>query len=339
MKLDAMLLGPDLGTVGAVAAEKEAQGYDGLLVAEIKRDPFLPLAVALGHTSNLELGTCIAVALPRSPMHLAQLGHDLQTFSGGRFILGLGSQIRAHIEQRFSADWAPPLPRMRELVQAIRAIWACWNNGVPLRFEGKFYQHTLMAPYFDPGPTGFGPPRVFLAAVGEAMSGLAGEVGDGLFVHSFTTPRYLQEVTIPALERGLRKARRSRADLEVSLPLLMVTGDNERQMEEARVAVRQELAFHGSTPAYRRVLDMHGWGALHDELKPLSKQGRWKTMASLISDEVLDAFAVQGSPVEIAAQVEQRYGGLIDRVALYAPYPRTAQLSTAAVDAFSALPA
>jgi probable F420-dependent oxidoreductase len=337
MKLDAMLLGPDLSTVGPVAAEKERHGYDGLLVAEIQRDPFLPLAVALGHTTSLELGTCIAVALSRSPMHLAQLGHDLQTFSGGRFILGLGSQIRAHVEQRFGADWSPPLPRMRELVQAIHAIWACWNDGVPLRFEGKFYQHTLMPPYFNPGPTGFGPPRVFLAAVGEAMSTLAGEVGDGLFVHSFSTPRYLQEVTLPAVERGLRKARRARTEMEVSLPVLTVTGENDEQMEKARAAVRNEIAFHGSTPAYRPVLDVHGWGALHEDLKPLSKQGRWQAMARLISDEVLDAFAVQGSPTDVAAQVESRYGGLIDRVALYAPYRQHPRLSAETVDAFRTL--
>ena len=310
----------DLATTGARACRMEALGYDGIFTAETQHDPFLPLVLAAEHTERLELGTAIAVAFPRSPMHLAHLGHDLQRFSEGRFILGLGAQIKAHIEKRFSSTFSHPAARMREIILAVRAIWDCWEHDEPLRFEGEFFRHTLMTPFFNPGPTGYGPPRVFLAAVGERMTEVVGEVADGMFVHGFTTQKYLRETTVPALGRGLAKAGRSRADVELACPVFMVTGENDEEREAAEKAVRGQIAFYGSTPAYRPVLDAHGWGDLQAELNALSKRGRWEEMGNLITDEVLDAFAVVGRLQELPALAVARYGDLLDRVSFYAPY-------------------
>jgi probable F420-dependent oxidoreductase len=310
----------DLAAVPAAAREVEAAGYDGAWSAETSHDPFLPLLLAAEHTEALELGTGIAVAFPRSPMHLAVVGHDLQAYSKGRFLLGLGSQIKPHIEKRFSATWTKPAARMRELILAMRAIWDCWNNGTQLDFRGDFYTHTLMTPFFNPGPNAYGTPRVFLAAVGARMTEVAGEVCDGLLAHGFTTEAYLRETTLPALERGLEKSGRTRDDFQISLPVFVVTGANDEQVANADRGVREQIAFYGSTPAYRGVLETHGWGDLQDELNGLSKQGQWAEMGKRIDDDVRDAFAVVGEPEEIPALIRKRYGDLIDRVSFYAPY-------------------
>lgn len=320
MKVDGMLMAADLGTMAERARQMEALGYDGLLTAETQHDPFFPLLLAAEHTERLELGTCIAVAFPRSPVHLAHVGHDLQAYSKGRFILGLGSQIKAHIEKRFSAPFSRPAARMRELILATRAIWRCWEEGEPLRFEGEFYRHTLMTPFFNPGPSGYGPPRVFLAAVGEHMTEVVGEVADGMFVHGFTTERYLRQTTLPALERGLARSGRTRSDVELSYGVFMVTGEGDAELEEADASVRRQIAFYGSTPAYRPVLEAHGWGELQEELNGLSKRGEWVEMGKLVTDEILDAFAVSGKPEELPGIVAARYGDLVDRLAFYAPY-------------------
>ncbi len=312
---------PDLDSVPDAARAAEAAGYDGAWAAETSHDVFLPLLLAAEHTERLELGTGIAVAFPRSPMHLAVMGHDLQGYSKGRFLLGLGSQIKAHIEKRFSATWTKPAARMRELILATRAIWDCWNGGTKLDFRGDFYTHTLMTPFFNPGPNPYGPPKVFLAAVGARMTEVAGEVCDGLLAHGFTTEAYLRETTLPALERGLDKAAgRSRADFEISLPVFVVTGVNEDQMAKADRSVREQIAFYGSTPAYRGVLETHGWGDLQDELNALSKQGEWAEMGHRIDDDVLDAFAVVGEPEAVPGLIRRRYGDIVDRVSFYAPY-------------------
>jgi probable F420-dependent oxidoreductase len=310
----------ELGAVPEAAREVEAAGYDGAWSAETSHDVFLPLLLAAEHTETLELGTGIAVAFPRSPMHLAVVGHDLQAFSKGRFLLGLGSQIKPHIEKRFSATWTKPAARMRELILAMRAIWDCWNNGTKLDFRGDFYTHTLMTPFFNPGPNGYGTPKVFLAAVGARMTEVAGEVCDGMLAHGFTTEAYLRETTLPALERGLERSGRTRADFQISLPVFVVTGTNEEQMANADRGVREQIAFYGSTPAYRAVLETHGWGDLQDELNSLSKQGEWAAMGERIDDDVRDAFAVVGEPEEIPGLIRKRYGDLIDRVSFYAPY-------------------
>ena len=320
MKVDGGIPGSGIEEIVRVAAELEAVGYDGGLTAETNHDPFLPLVIAGEHTERLELGTSIAVAFSRNPMTLAAIGHDLQTLSNGRFRLGLGSQIKAHIEKRFSMPWSHPAPRMRELILAIRAIWACWNEDEKLEFRGDFYQHTLMTPFFNPGPCPGGPPPIQLAAVGELMTEVAGEVADGLILHGFTTEKYVREVTLPSLERGFAKAGKQRSDFEISGPLFVVTGTNDEQFEKARDGTKQQIAFYGSTPAYRGVLEIHGWGDLQDDLNRLSKQGKWVEMGDIITDDMLEAFAVIAEPEDIPKALLARYGDIVDRVMFYAPY-------------------
>lgn len=321
MKVDSGLMGMQLGEMGERAKELEALGYDGLMTAETSHDPFLPLAVAAEHTKRIELQTGIAVAFARSPMTTANTAWDLNYYSQGRMILGLGSQIQAHITKRFSMPWSHPAARMREFVLAMRAVWDSWQHGTKLDFRGDFYQHTLMTPFFNPGPNEWGAPRVFLAAVGEMMTEVAGEVCDGIIIHGFTTERYVREVTMPAIERGLAKAGRARADFQVSGPLFVVAGTNEQERAAAEAATKQQIAFYGSTPAYRGVLELHGWGDLQPELNALSKQGKWVEMGNLITPDILDAFAVVADePETIADQLAARYAGIVDRCSFYAPY-------------------
>ena len=320
MKVDGGLPGVGIDEISRVAQELEDVGYDAAMTAETNHDPFLPILVAAEHTERLELGTGIAVAFARSPMTLANIGYDLQAYSKGRFRLGLGSQIKPHIEKRFSMPWSHPAARMRELVLAVRAIWACWNEGAKLDFRGEFYRHTLMTPFFDPGPNPYGEPKIQLAAVGERMTEVAGEVADGIILHGFTTERYVREVTMPALERGFEKAGKQRSDFEISGPLFVVTGTNDEQMEKARDGTKQQIAFYGSTPAYRGVLELHGWGDLQDELNRLSKQGEWVAMGDLVTDEILETFAIVAEPEDIPKALLARYGDIVDRLSFYAPY-------------------
>jgi len=337
MKIDATVITGDLETIGPRARRIEELGYDALYTAETQHDPFFPLLLAAEHSERLELATAIAVAFPRSPMHLANIGHDLQRFSKGRFILGLGSQIKAHIEKRFSAQFDRPAARMRELILATRAIWRTWEEDERLRFEGEFYRHTLMTPFFNPGPSGYGTPKVFLAAVGEKMTEVAGEVCDGMFVHGFSTEKYIRETTLPALERGLAKSGRTRADLELSFPTFIVTGETDEEWQRADSAVREQIAFYGSTPAYRPVLEAHGWGEAQDELNALSKRGAWKEMGKVVTDDILDAFAVRGAASEIPGLVMARYGDLVDRLSFYAPYRTDPEKWADVVAGFKAL--
>jgi len=319
MKIDGGI-GLDLDTAGQQAKEAEDFGYDGIWVPETSRDPFLPLLLAAEHTERLEIGTSIAVAFARSPMTLANTAYDLTQYSKGRFVLGLGSQIKPHITKRFSMEWSKPAARMREMVLAMHAIWDSWMTGSKLDFRGDFYQHTLMTPFFNPGPHEYGHPRVFLAGVGPLMTEVAGEVCDGFFCHGFTTERYLREVTIPALEEGRRKAGKTMEGFEICGPSFVVTGSTEEEMEAAKVGTRRQIAFYGSTPAYRPVLDLHGWGELQTELNVLSKEGRWEEMGTLIDDEILETFAVVGAPEEIGPELQKRYGDVISRISFYAPY-------------------
>jgi probable F420-dependent oxidoreductase len=294
------------------------------------------LVVAAEHTERVDLGTSIAVAFARNPMTLANVGYDLQTYSKGRFRLGLGSQIKPHIEKRFSMPWSRPAARMRELVLAMRAIWRSWETGEPLAFRGEFYRHTLMTPMFDPGPNPYGDPAVLLAAVGGLMTEVAGEVADGVILHAFTTERYVREVTLPALERGFAAGGRARADFEISGPLFVVTGTTEEQMAASARATKQQIAFYGSTPAYRPVLELHGWGELGDELNRLSKRGEWVQMGEILDDEVLDAFAVVAEPEQVAARMKARYGGLVDRILFSAPVREDPERWRAALAEFRA---
>jgi probable F420-dependent oxidoreductase len=296
--------------------ELEEIGYDGAFSFEAKHDPFLSLAVAAEHTRTIRLGTAIAIAFARSPMSLAYIGHDLQSITAGRFVLGLGSQVRSHIQNRFSAPWSQPARRMREIVLAIRAIWSSWETGAPLDFEGDFYRHTLMIPAFDPGPHPYGPPPIFTAGFGPRMVEVAGEVADGFIAHPFNSRRSLLELALPALERGLAKSGRSREQIEVMCATLIVTADNEQDLERSKAAARKQLAFYGSTPAYRSSLECEGWGDLHVELNRLSKQGRWEEMAGLIGDDLLEAIAVVGPRSEIPAALRERLAGIADSVSL-----------------------
>ena len=294
----------------------EEIGYDGAFSFEAKLDPFLPLVLAAENTRSLRLGTAITIAFARNPMNLANLAHGLQVISEGRFMLGLGSQVRPHIEKRFSMPWGKPATRMREIVLAIRAIFDAWEGKAPLRFEGEYYTHTIMIPAFDPGPNPFGPPPIYTGGFGPRMTELAGEVADGFMAHPFNTRESLLANTLPALERGLARSGRSRADLDVIAATLVVTADREEDFERVVLAARKQLAFYGSTPAYRPTLDHHGWGDLHAELNRLSKAGRWDDMTYLIEDEVLEAIAVVGPRKEIAGKLRARLEGIADGVSL-----------------------
>jgi probable F420-dependent oxidoreductase len=336
MRVDGTVMTARPEEMPAAARELEELGYDGVFTAETSHDPFLPIALAALETERIELATGIAVAFARNPMSTAVIGNDLQLYTKGRFILGLGSQIKPHIEKRFSMPWSEPAKRMREFILAMRAIWACWNDGDKLDFRGEFYRHTLMTPFFNPGPNPYGTPKVFLAAVGERMSEVAGEVADGILLHGFTTERYVREVTMPALERGWARASKQRGDFELSGPMFVVTGTNEEEYEAARRGTKQQIAFYGSTPAYRGVLDLHGWGDLQGDLNRLSKQGEWVQMGELVDDEILGTFAVIGEPEEIPAKLLDRYGDVVDRISFYAPYKSDPERWSRVVEGFKA---
>ena len=323
MKIDGGASGSWIETTEG-ARRAEAAGYDGVWIPETNHDPFLLCQMAIQGTSEVMVGTSIAVAFARNPMTTAMVANDLHALSGGRFVLGLGSQIKPHIEKRFSMPWSNPAPRMREFILAMRHIWSCWNDGTKLEFRGDFYTHTLMNPFFNPGPNPHGVPKVFLAGVGELMTEAAGETCDGFLAHGFTTDRYLREITLPALERGLDKAGRSRGDIAISLPLFIATGRDDAEMAVAKTGVKAQIAFYGSTPAYRGVLELHGWGDLQTELNTLSKQGKWVEMGQLLDDEVLEAFSVVAEPAHVGSAIQARCGNDVDRISFYAPYQAAA---------------
>ena len=317
MKIDGTMLFEDLARVPERVRQLEELGYDGAVSAEVANDPFLLLALAAEHSERIELLTSIAVAFARNPMLLAQTGHDLNAFSKGRMILGLGSQIRPHITRRFNMPWSRPAARMREFILAMRAIWQCWYEDQKLDFQGEFYSHTLMTPMFTPQQQGYGAPRVFLAAVGPRMTEVAGEVADGLIAHAFTTEAYMKQVTLPAIERGLGTAGRSREDFEIMCPVFVVNGEDEREFAARRKDVCKQIAFYASTPAYRGVLDLHGWGELQPELTRMSKLGQWDEMGGLIDDAMLAAFAVIAEPGDrggLPAKLKARCNGAVDRL-------------------------
>ena len=296
--------------------ELEEIGYDGAFSFEAKHDPFLPLVLASENTTSLQLGTAIAIAFARTPMTLANAAYGLQSISGGRFIMGLGSQVRPHIQNRFSMTWSKPAKRMREIVMAMKAIFARWEGQAELDFDGEFYRHNLMIPAFDPGPNPFGPPPVYTAGVGPLMTEVAGEVADGFFGHPFNSRASLLANVMPAIERGLAKSGRKRSDLDMIFATLIVTADTEEDFARVKLAARKQLAFYGSTPAYRLTLDQHGWGELHLELNRMSKQNRWDEMTDLIDDEVLETIAVVGERQEIAGKLRARLDGIADGVSL-----------------------
>lgn len=337
MHVDGPLVTSALRDAREAAQELERTGYSGTYTFEGPHDPFLPLVVAADATDHLELMTAVAIAFARNPMTLAAQANDLQLVSEGRFHLGLGSQIRPHIERRFSMPWSAPAARMRELVLAIRAIWACWNDGAPLRFEGRHYTHTLMTPFFAPAPNPYGTPPIWLGGVGPLMSEVAGEVADGFMVHPFCTGRSLEELTLPALHRGRARSGESGLPL-LSLPVMVATGGDAASTAAAVEAVRAQIAFYASTPAYRVVLDVHGWGGIQEPLRDLTRQGEWAAMAALVHDDLLDAVAIVAEPDDVAARIVARYGHHLDRVAINAPYHLDADISAAIAAELRAAP-
>ncbi|MEX2254830.1 MAG: TIGR03617 family F420-dependent LLM class oxidoreductase [Acidimicrobiia bacterium] len=324
----------DLADVPATASGLEELGFDGLYTAEGPHEPFFPLAVAAGHTTRATLFTNIAIAFARSPMDLAQMADGLQRVSGGRFVLGLGSQIRPHIEKRFSMTWSRPVARMREMVQAIKAIQTSWAETTRLEYRGEIYHHTLMTPMFDPGPNPHGPPPVWVAGLGPKMTQCAATVADGLLVHPFHTDRFIRDHVTPAVTAGLAESGRDRAAFTVSATPIVCTGATDDEMAEARTRVRGLLGFYGSTPAYRVTLDAHGWGELQGELNRLTKEGRWDDISEVLPDEVVDTIAVCCRPEEVADRLRARYADAVDRVGLSMPYEASRDTLAAIVAGF-----
>ncbi|MEM7434143.1 MAG: TIGR03617 family F420-dependent LLM class oxidoreductase [Myxococcota bacterium] len=332
MKIDAGLLAADIGQVTQNARELEEAGFDGCFTFEGPHEPFMSLLLAAEHT-NLEIGTGLAVAFARTPMTVANIAHDLQHLSQGRFWLGLGSQIKPHIEARYSMPWGKPVTRMREFVGALRAIWAAWNHGERLDFRGEYYTHTLMPPIFNPGPARGGAPPIILGGVGPKMTEAAGEVADGLLLHPFHSERSLSEVTIPAVERGLESSGRTLAEFVLSAQAIIVTGRNDEEHARALAMARNQVAFYASTPAYRSVLESEGRGELQPALRQMTKEGRWGDMAAAIDDDLLERIAVVGTPKECATIIGQRYRSLASRLAFASPFPIPAECSAAIIEA------
>ena len=319
MKID----GPFYAQLGEAAAEARRLadiGYDGVYSLEGSWDPFYPLVMASEHAPALDIATGIAVAFPRNPMHLAYQAWDLQKFSKGRFLLGIGSQVKAHIEKRFGVAFSPPAARMREYILALKAIFDCWQNGAPLDFRGDYFHHTLMTPMFNPGPLDCPPPPVLLGALGPRMTEVAGEVADGLIVHPFNSMPFLEDHALPAVQRGLARAERARDDFILQVNAIVITGETQEARAVAAESVRSLLGFYASTPAYRPPMEAVGYGDLQPELNRLSKEGRWDELGSYIDQAFLDAFTTSGTPDEISGRLLEKYGGFTDRLAIYAPY-------------------
>lgn len=323
MRFDANVETADLRAIGRIAAKAEEIGFDGIWTTETQHDPFLPLVPAALSTTRLEVGTAIALAFPRSPTVTAHTAWDLARVSEGRFILGLGTQVKAHIERRYSVTWDSPVERLRDYIGAMRAVWHTWQTGERLRYGGHFYTLKLMTPFFapEPLPEGVGQPPVYIAGVNKNLCRLAGEVCQGFHAHPFNSPRYLRQCVLPWIGEGLEMAGRKRGDIQVTCSVFAITGRNSEEKERVRQAVRQQIAFYASTPSYRPVLATHGWEDRGEELSRLAGRGRWQEMGNVITDEMLAQFAVEAETLAgAAAEARNRYNGLLDRIALYLPF-------------------
>lgn len=320
MKIDTNIVISHLREVPALARAAEAMGFDGIWASETTHDPFLMSALIAEHTERASLGTAIAVAFPRSPGTLAYLAWDLAALSNGRFILGLGTQVKAHNERRFGVKWESPVAKLREVILAMRALWDNWQNGTRLNFRGQFFKLTLMSPFFNPGPIAHPNIPVYVAGVNRGMCRLAGELCEGFHVHPFHSTRYLREVTLPAIEEGLHISGRQRSDLELVSSVFVIAGDTQAERTTASQSVRQQIAFYASTPSYAPVMELHGWGDTREQLSRLAAKGRWEEMPSLISDEMLEVFALRGTWEELPGKILSRYDGLLDRVMYYLPF-------------------
>lgn len=302
------LLPEDLTAIEAKVREAEALGYDGVIAMEVQHDPYFLLLLAAEHSQRLLLTTNVAVAFPRSPMNTAYLGWDLQNFSGGRFIVGLGPQVKAHNERRYSVAWSAPGPRLREYLLALSAIWDCWQNNTPLQFEGEHYHFNLMTPRVNPGPIGYRQPPLHISAVGPYMCRLVGEIGDGIRSHPLTTRKFAEEVMLPLVEAGAKKAGRSLEEIDVFGGGFVAVGATADECQRLREEIRATIAFYGSTRSYHHIFQLHGWQEMGPSLHELSMRGRWDEMASLVPDEVLDEIAVVAGYDDVVKQVEKRFG-------------------------------
>ena len=316
MKLDVRLGGP-LSEAARLARRAEAMGFDGAWTSETQHDAFLPLVLAAEQTNRLQLGTSIAVAFGRSPIVTAHLAWDLAALTQGRFLLGLGTQVKGHIERRYGLAWNSPGPRLKEYIQALRAIWDCWQHGTPLNYQGQFYSHTLMTPFFNPGPIAHPRIPIHIAGVQPYMCRLAGELCDGFQVHPFHSATYLREVVLPHIQEGLKASGRTRTDICLASSTFIITGQNADAMAAAAQSVKTQIGFYASTPNYRVILECHGWGQVARDLTRKSIQGDWEGMAALITDEMLDAFAIVGPPGAVPEKLRRRYTGLLDRLSVY----------------------
>jgi len=319
MKIDGGIMTTDLRDVGRLAAWAEELGYDGLWTAEAGHDPYLPIALAAGATDHVSLGTNISVAFPRSPLVHAQIAWDLQTASRGRFILGLGTQVKGHNERRYSTPWTAPGPRLKEMVQLIRHIWDVWQNGAKPGFDGKHYKFSLMTPFFAPAPIEWPHIPIYVAGVNPFICKLVGELCDGIHIHPFHSLKYIDETVRPNIEAGLAKSGRKRADVTFATTAFVITGKDRAEVEHAKGPVRQQLSFYASTRTYIGVLEAHGWGETCYRLSEKAAKGDWGGMASLITDEMLEVYAVQGTYDEIPGLIKKKYHGVIDRLGFYSP--------------------
>jgi len=320
LKLDAEIAVDSPSEAAGLARKAEEFGFDCFWVNEIKHDPFVQIALAATSTKGIRLGTSIALAFTRSPTTLAYTAWDLQNLSGGRLILGLGSQVKGHIERRFGMKWEAPAPKMKEVVLALKSVWGNWQDGAKLDFRGRFFRLDLMTPFFNPGPIADPVIPIYLAGVNEGMCRVAGAVADGLHVHPLHTLRYLREVIKPAVEAGVSKAGRKREDVALAASVFAAAGETRQEMENVKEAFREQIAFYASTRSYRKVMELHGWGDVCDRLHALSARGEWHRMASEVSEEMLDQFVVMGSWGEMGSLLRKRYEGHADRVRLYLPF-------------------
>ena len=319
MKFDVSLLVHDLSQMPALARFADELGFDGIWTFETSHEPYLPLVLAAEHSRRLNIGTSIAVAFPRSPTITAQIAWDLARFSQGRFILGLGTQVKGHIERRFGVKWEQPVAKMRDYILAVRALWSSCQNQTRLNYQGEFYKLTVMTPFFSPAPHQYSRIPIFVAGVNRRMCELAGELCDGFHVHPLHTTRYLQEMILPHIQLGLAKSGRTLSALELSSSIFVIPTDDVEQSVKYEAEVRRQIAFYARTPTYRPVFDLEGWGAVADQLKAFAASGNWQEMPELITDEMLDRFALRGTWVELPSLLRQKYSGLLDRVSYYFP--------------------
>src|SRR5262245_3461617 len=322
MKLDALLAvdARHMRDAAAIARAADAIGFAGLWSVETKHNGFFPLLLAAGHSARVELGTAVAIAFPRSPMVMAQIAWDLQALSGGRFILGLGTQVKAHIERRYGMAWEPPVAKLRDYIGALRAIWSAWQSGAKLDHHSRFYTHTLMTPFFNPGPIAAPRIPIYIAGVNEGLARLAGELCEGFHVHPFHSVKYINKVVRPQVAAGAERAGRTLADVVLASGVFVVTGENEAAFENMRRMAREQIAFYASTPTYRVVMAAHGWQDAGEQLSRLATMKRWDKMGAVITDDMLDVFAVQAPPDQLGRALRERYEGVLDRVACYMPF-------------------